>query len=228
MLRINQNSSASHAKSYYPTPDYYIDGAKDQELPGIWRGKGAERLGLAGVIDQTAWDALCENRDPNTDLPLTVRNKSDRTVGMDFNFHVPKTVSVLYAMTRDDRIVDALRDSVRETMNEIETRMQTRVRRNRADENRTTGNMLWGEFIHLTSRPVGGIPDPHLHVHCFVHNATFDDKEQRWKAGQFRELKRHAPYFEAKFHSKLAWKFKQMGVQIDRTKAGWEVSGISK
>src|ERR1700704_380283 len=103
MLRITQNAHVNGAKSYYSTADYYTEG---QELTGVWRGEGARRLDLSGPIKQEAWEALCDNRDPNTDLPLTVRRKEERTVGYDFNFHVPKSVSVLYEMTQDKRLLD--------------------------------------------------------------------------------------------------------------------------
>jgi hypothetical protein len=36
------------------------------------------------------------------------------------------------------------------------------------------------------------MPDPHFHIHAYVFNATFDHKEQRWKAGQFMNLKADA------------------------------------
>ena len=64
--------------------------------------------------------------------------------------------------------------------------MKTRVRTGGQDGNRVTGNMVWGEFIHTTSRPVDGIPDPQLHAHVFVFNSTWDQEENRWKAGQIR------------------------------------------
>ncbi len=225
MLRITQNSSAGQAKSYYSTSDYYTEG---QELAGIWRGAGATRLGLAGKVDRAQWDALCDNRDPATGKPLTVRRKGDRTIGYDFTFDVPKSVSLVYALTGDARIMDAFGESVRETMAEMEAEMKTRVRLDGANEDRTTGNMVWAEFTHLTSRPVDGVPDPHLHAHCFVHNVTFDEREQRWKAGQFRELKRDAPYFEGRFHVRMARKMQDLGLGVERGKKGWELAGFDK
>jgi conjugative relaxase-like TrwC/TraI family protein len=159
---------------------------------------------------------------------LTARLRSDRTVGYDFNFHVPKSVSLLYATTRDERILDAFRDSVDGTMHDMEAEMLTRVRKAGKNENRTTGNMAWGEFIHFTSRPVDGVPDPHLHAHCFVFNTTFDETDQKWKAGQFRELNRDAPYFEAVFHSRFAERLSDLGLPIERSKKGWELSGVDK
>lgn len=226
MLRIIQSTSSAQAKSYYSQADYYL--ANEQELAGQWRGEGARLLGLSGEVRQSEWESLCDNRDPRGGSRITSRQRKDRTVGYDFNFHVPKSVSLLYAETRDERVLDAFRDSVHATMEDIETEMQARVRKGGKDENRTTGNAVWGEFIHFTSRPVGGEPDPHLHAHCYLHNLTFDGQERKWKAGQFRELKRDAPYFEAVFHSRLAHKLTDLGLPIERTAKGWELGGIEK
>lgn len=225
MLRIIQNSTPQGAKSYYSTADYYTEG---QELVGAWRGESARLLGLSGDIDKTAWDALCDNRDPRSGETLTLRQKSNRRVGYDFNFHVPKSVSLLYGLTRDERILEAFRESVDATMHDMEAEMQTRVRVGGQNEDRTTGNMAWGEFIHFTARPVDGVPDPHLHAHCFVFNTTWDHGESRWKAGQFASLKRDAPYFEAVFHARLARKLEQLGLPVERTRKGWEIGGLAK
>lgn len=223
MLRITQNNSPDRAKSYYSTSDYYSEG---QELVGVWKGKGAARLGLSGTVGREDWDALCENRHPATGETLTPRTKRERRVGYDFNFHVPKSVSILYGLTCDERILDAFRASVEATMEDIEAEMQTRVRAGGRNEDRTTGNMVIGEFVHFTARPVEGLPDPHLHAHCFVFNTTWDDHESRWKAGQFASLKRDAPFFEAVFHSRLARRLEELGLPTQRTKQGWELAGV--
>src|SRR6185437_10387917 len=133
MLRINQNTQAAGAKSYYSTADYYSEG---QELTGRWRGEAARRLGLEGDVEQADWDALCDNRHPKTGEQLTPRRQLGRTVGYDFNFHVPKSLSVLYAVTRDERLLDAVRDSVNGTMRDIEAEMATRVRKAGKNEDR--------------------------------------------------------------------------------------------
>src|SRR5579872_7359626 len=109
MLRMFQNSQPAGAKSYYSTADYYTEG---QELSGLWRGEGARLLGLEGEVKQADWDALCDNRHPATGEQLTARMRSDRTVGYDMNFHVPKSVSLLYATTKDERLLNAFRDAV--------------------------------------------------------------------------------------------------------------------
>ncbi len=225
MLRISQQDSAKNAKRYYATADYYSEG---QELVGLWGGKGAARLGLTGTVDKFAFERLCDNLDPRTGEPLTVLTRSERTVGYDFTFSVPKSVSLLYGMTGDQEILQAFREAVDETMREMEAEMKTRVRRDRKDVDRTTGNMTWAEFIHSTSRPVEGIPDPHLHAHVFVFNTTFDEEEDRWKAGQFRELKRDAPYFQAAFRVRLANKIQDLGFGVDRKRDDFEITGIPR
>lgn len=223
MIRISQQESASGAKRYYATSDYYSEG---QEIVGLWGGKAAARLGLSGTVDKDSFERLCDNIDPRTGEPLTVRTRSERTVGYDFTFSVPKSVSLLYAMSGDQDIMGAFRGAVDETMREMESEMKTRVRMNRADTNRTTGNMVWAEFIHTTSRPVDGMPDPQLHAHVFVFNTTWDQNEERWKAGQFRELKRDAPYFQAAFRVRLANRLQDLGFGVSRKRDDFEITGI--
>src|SRR4029077_12973022 len=106
--------------------------------------------------------------------------------------------------------------------------MKTRVRRGRQDTDRTTGNMVWAEFIHTTSRPVDGVPDPQLHAHVFAFNTTWDQEEQQWKAGQFRELKRDAPYFQAAFRGRLANKLQDLGFGAERKRDDCEIAGIPR
>jgi conjugative relaxase-like TrwC/TraI family protein len=223
MLRITQQTSSAGAKRYFSTADYLSEG---QELVGRWGGIGAASLGQEGTVSEVAFERLCDNLHPRDGGQLTVRTRFDRTVGYDFTWSVPKSVSLLYGMTGDKAILHAFRESVRETMRDIESEMKTRVRVGGEDTNRVSGNIVYAEFIHTTSRPVDGIPDPQLHSHCFVFNTTWDDTECRWKAGQFRELKRDAPYFQAAFRVRLANRLQDMGFGIERKRDDFEIIGI--
>jgi conjugative relaxase-like TrwC/TraI family protein len=223
MLRIKPQSNAQAVRSYYTTADYYSEG---QEIVGLWGGKGAARLGLSGTVDQSAFERLCDNLHPMTGDPLTVRTRSERRVGYDFTFSVPKSVSLLYALSGDQDILEAFRASVDETMREIEAEMKCRVRMSGRDEDRLTREMTWAEFIHSTSRPVDGLPDPQLHAHVFVFNATWDDQEQRWKAGQFGDIKRDGDYFQAAFRVRLANRLQDIGFEVQRKRDDFEIAGV--
>ncbi|MGL6075195.1 MAG: MobF family relaxase [Fimbriiglobus sp.] len=225
MLRIHPMQSAAQAKSFYRQADYYTE---EQELPGLWRGRGAKRLELTGTVEKEQFEALCDNLHPETGESLTLATRSNRTVGYDFNFHAPKSLSLLQATTNDADLLRVFQESVDETMQLIEADMQTRVRKDYQDSNRTTGEMVWARFDHFTARPIDGVPDPHLHSHCFVQNMTFDAVENSWKAGQFRELKRDAPYYQAVFHATLTARLRELDVPLEKTSEGWEIAGYSK
>jgi conjugative relaxase-like TrwC/TraI family protein len=236
MLRIFCSEDVSQARNYYTSSlKYEADPSKlgqyydqEQEVIGEWQGKGAERLGLHGKVDQGAFETLCDNKLPGTNDRLTPRTNDHRRVGYDFNFNCPKSVSVVHALTGDDRVLDAFREAVSETMRQMESDMKTRVRVHGADEDRKTGNMVWGEFIHFTARPVEGRPDPHLHAHCYAFNATYDPVEEKWKAGQFGDIKRDAEYYEAAFHARLAKKVGELGYAAGRSGDWWEIKGLSR
>ena len=227
MLRVIPSKSSEAAQSYFTEGlakgDYYAQG---QEIAGRWGGKDAPALGLTGEVTREAFAALTENRHPKTGGRLTLRTKSNRVVGWDLNFHAPKSVSLVQALAGDDRIVGVFRRAVEETMKELESEMTTRVRKSGQDTVRLTQNLIWAEFVHFTARPVEGVPDPHLHAHCYVFNATYDGVEGQWKAGKFEEIIRGAPYYEAAFQARLSMGLRDLGYEIRRKGKSFELAGI--
>lgn len=254
MLRITQSESAAAALSYFEDcltrGDYYLEG---QEVSGAWGGRGAERLGLRGEVEKEAFGRLLENLRPDGE-PLTARTIGNRRPGYDFTFDVPKSVSLLHLVSGDERIADAMRRAIAETMRELEEEMHARVRKDGAFSDRKTGNMIFADFMHFTSRPTllpsdveraflaanpwmkkfkDGkgrlcIPDPHLHVHVYVINATFDAVEKIWKAGEFMRIKRDASYYQAAFHTRLAAELQKLGYAIQPTAKAFEISGVPR
>lgn len=228
MIRMIQSQSAGHAKAYFSDAlmksDYYVS---DQELQGFWQGRLAARLGLFDKDMKDTFFALCENVNPQTGESLTPRTKDVRKVGYDINFHCPKSVSILHALAGDDHILKAFQESVTETMQCIEADGKTRVRLDGQQSERGTSELAWANFTHQTARPVEGqMPDPHLHSHCFVFNATWDDAENRIKAGEFRDIKRDMPFYQARFHKTLSDKLTGLGYDIRKTDMSFEIEGV--
>jgi conjugative relaxase-like TrwC/TraI family protein len=239
MLLIHPVTSATDAKNYYagsfaaaPTSarqQYYSEG---QENAGVFRGKLAERLGLAGkTIDKASFDRLCDNLHPSEDRPLTPRTNDQRRVCYDFTFSGPKSWSLAEAFADDELrrgMRQAFDEAVAETVaQDIEPDMQARERAKGADHDVTTGNVLTAGFNHATARPEDGSPpDPHWHQHLLIWNAT-QTADGRMRAAQFGNIVRDKGYYEAAFYSRLAAKTKAMGFEIDRRGGKeWEIAGV--
>ncbi|MBV8969722.1 MAG: relaxase domain-containing protein [Verrucomicrobia bacterium] len=229
MLNIEVNRSAEGVERYFDrelaVSDYLM------KEPGVWAGRGAERLGLRGLVERSQFVALLRNADPTSEKRLTARMNrirqengetvSNRQVGYGLVFGAPKSLSIYLAITGDQVVENIARSAVDETMHAMEAEMQCKVRRGGLHEDRRTGEMLYSKFFHRDSRPINGLSDPHWHVHCFIQNATFDPIEKRWKAGQFRTLIANKGYFQEYFHTLLAQKLMGSGYKLRRTDRGW-------
>jgi conjugative relaxase-like TrwC/TraI family protein len=227
MLRINQQSNAAAAKSYYSSPaEYYRPG--EQEIVGQWGGKAADRLDLAGDVLRQQFERLCDNRHPFTGEQLTARMRKDRRVGYDFTFDASKSVSILYGITDDPAILDAFRWAVRATMEEMEAGVKTRVRKRGQFGERIVGNMAWAEFIHFTARPVKGKIDPHLHAHCFVPNACWDHIEHAWKAIDVASVKADGEHWQARFQKRFGHRLAELGYAVAWNGDNFEIAGIDR
>lgn len=229
MLPVTQMRSSTGTVKYFDdhlaSSDYY---SHNGQFLGRWGGRAASLLNLSGSVQRDDFVNLCENINPVTQHQLTARNIDNRTVCYDFTFSVPKSISILYTQTKDNDILEAMNAAIEETMAEVEKDAETRVRIQGKNENRKTGNLAWAAFTHEEARPVGGIPDPHLHQHVIVFNATYDEVEDKWKAGQFRNLKASAHYYDAVYLSKLAIKLESAGYSIERNSRDFELKGFER
>lgn len=227
MLRITSSKNAQQAKSYYSKDqsDYYMQEGCPKHI-SHWYGKGATKLNLRGPVHEKEFNALIDNMNPVTGQRLTSRNTPNRRPLYDFCFDVPKTVSLLYALGKDERIADMLMEATVETMAQMEPLVTVQTRTDGKKTKRTTGNWIWTPWVHETARPVNGVPDCQLHVHATALNATWDEAEQNWKAVELRPLKEKGEYFEAIFHAKIANKLRDLGYDLEKQGKYFEVAGV--
>jgi len=224
--------NAAQAARYYlgelgtSRAGYYLE----PESHGRWGGKGSQRLELKGPVSRDAFGRLTRNLHPKTNKRLTPRTKRERRVGQDISFHVPKSVSVLWAMNRDPKIVTAIRQAAEDTLHLMEERTAARVRKGGADEDRFTGELTWASFTHMTARPSKDhpTPDPLLHVHAFVFNHTFDPVDDHYKAVQLGLIREETPFYQAVFHSQVSKSISDLGYGLSRTgDMGYEVTAVT-
>lgn len=229
MLRITTSKSASGAVKYYTDAlskqDYYTE--KEQTI-GKWNGKTAESLNLSGEVTKEDFEKLAHNINPSSDEKLNPRNDENRRAGYDFTFSVPKSVSIVHAITKDDEILKAFDNAVQKSMLAIEKDMQTQKGRGKNKEYQNTGNIAYASFTHDTARPIDGVPDPHLHQHCYVFNTTKNEEKDRFQAIELGTVKSNAPYYEALFHAELANNLEAVGYGIKRNKRDFEIAGIDR
>lgn len=224
-MRVTHCKSASQAKGYYQHSDYYTNGP--DQLKGMWSGHGATLLGLKGEVNQLHFERLVDNLHPFIDEKLTPRNHTNRRVGTDLTLSAPKSVSILWAMTQDDRILEAVQSAAHSTLGELEKDVQTRVNLARGDIRfEKSGNLVAASWLHTTARPVDGHPDPQLHMHCFVINATHTG--ERWTAADLSAVVADSGYYEAVFQSTLAANIQKLGFAVERNARDFEVAGINR
>jgi conjugative relaxase-like TrwC/TraI family protein len=241
MLSRKVQCNLANAKEYFEehlcAGDYYSEG---EQITGQWCGIGAESLGLSGKVKRDEFLSLCDNLDPNTGELLTQRLKTTRNVAgddgeaktvanrrvfYDFTFSPPKSVSVVALVGEDGRIVDAHNRAVRVAVTELERFSGTRVHSGGHISDRVTGNVACAVFRHDTSRAL----DPHLHSHCIVFNATYDNVEKRWKALQNFEMVRARKYIENVYYHELARELRRFGYDVvNHPRGDFEIKGVSK
>jgi conjugative relaxase-like TrwC/TraI family protein len=171
--------------------DYY---AGRGESPGIWAGQGAAELELSGVVEDGDLGTLLRGINPATEKPLrkpvrertiavrTLDVDSGRWVeewkalkplsGYDLVFSCPKSVSLLHALTDDERvrreISEAHEASWRAGLRYLEHEACV-ARRGKGGKRREHGRgFVAAAFRHRTSRA----QEPHLHTHVVVANMT--------------------------------------------------------
>ncbi|MEO1530318.1 MAG: MobF family relaxase [Planctomycetota bacterium] len=225
-MRINHSYNAAGTKRYLEVSDY-LEADTNRFSKGRWFGKGAQLFGLEGDVDKAVFDRLVDNQHPFEDELLTQRQHANRRCGTDLTFTTPKSVSILWAETQDDAILQAVQRAAHDTLAELEKVAQTRVNHERGSMSlQKTGNLLGASFLHTTSRPVDGYPDPALHIHCYAVNATHTDG--RWTAVDLSAVYRDSGLYEAIFQSKLAEQLKGLGYPVEPTSRDFEIAGFSR
>lgn len=198
--------------------DYYTGKG---EAPGVWSGRGAALLELAGEVDADDMAALYGRFvDPRTvggvRLPsgrmqhetvlgrkVSVRTRADGSVSepiaaFDVTFSPSKSVSVLWATASDERVRNAVvaahERAVAVGLDYLED-FAGHTRAGVAGVRRVAGEgLIIAQFRHRTARstsPTERIGDPQLHSHCAILNRVCD-ADGTWRTLDSKAIYRHA------------------------------------
>ncbi|MBK5145532.1 conjugative transfer relaxase/helicase TraI [Budviciaceae bacterium BWR-B9] len=174
MMSFSVIGSADGAAGYYSHQDnYYVLGS----LESKWMGKGAEKLGLTGPVENDKLTAVLQGKLPDgSSLSYMKDGKETHRPGYDLTFSAPKSVSVLALIGGDKRLIEAHNRAVAVAAGQIETLASTRLMEDGKSEVVLTGNMVAATFNHDTSRDL----DPQVHTHLLIANAT--EIEGQWRS----------------------------------------------
>lgn len=228
-IQFNLANAKEYFREHLSVGDYYAQGMK---VAGEWLGLGAAKLGLEGTVNEAAFLALCEGKNPATGEKLGMRMNTvrqdvgrdtvaNRRIFYDFAIAPPKSVSVV-SLYQDDRILELHNRAVQKAMLELERYAEARVRKGGLRAERITGNLVAATFRHDTSREL----DPHLHTHCVVFNATFDPTEGRWKALEVQSMYRAQKFATNLYRHELCKGLRALGYGIENTVHGFEIKGV--
>jgi conjugative relaxase-like TrwC/TraI family protein len=225
---ISARGNAASASRYYghlQRDDYY---SREEEPPGRWAGKGAERLSLDGPVTQAEFDAALRGIDPKTGERLAQLGGRGRehAAGWDMTFSAPKSVSVLWALSEAPErqmIAQAHRSAVLAATAQLEATAGW-ARRGRAGASREqTAGLLMAQFDHHTSRD----SDPQLHTHTFIFNLA-PRRDGSWGAVVSRELYKAQKQAGATYRQTLASKLERQGIRLERQKDTFRVAAIPR
>lgn len=231
MISHHVIASAGDAERYYiemkgdGRAEYYKGDVPNE----AWGGKG---LSFAGIEDHAEiskedFRAVLEGRLFNA---VTGENqqldngKGEHTPALDLTISAPKSVSMMAFIGQDTRLQEALGRSADRAMEAIEANVTVRRREGGEMHHVTPGNLIYARFEHETSRE----NDPNWHRHYVIANASFDRDTGKWRSlemGSAMKLKRMG---DAIFKNELAKELKSLGYEVDWTKDGPEIRGITR
>jgi conjugative relaxase-like TrwC/TraI family protein len=250
LSRLRVGQEAYQLSGVAESLDAYYTGAG--EAPGVWLGGGAARLGLDGEVAAGDLRAVLAGMAPGSGglspNGTTIKPSRNRVPGFDATFKIPKSASVLYAVSDDPRvqgaIIDAGEHAVREAVAWLE--------REAIEVQRGSHNLAWVEakrakliaagedpgqigphrlktsgvvaavFRHRTSRD----GDPLLHWHVLVANLV-EGVDGKWSAFAHPNLYWHAKaageLFQAVFRAELS---RTLGVEWRPGRHVPEIAGV--
>lgn len=201
-------------KAVAPRVRYFLAGSalSDTEKIGQWRGASAEAAGFntSTPINARDFEQALEGYAPDGRY-LGQQRKKARRAGWDVVLSPHKSISVA-ALCLPSEIASEVREAY--TLSTTAAIRAMEALACRCDGPRMpipTGNLVVATFEHERSRR----NDPHLHTHCIVINATFDQQHgQKWRGLEPSPFFRNNLLLDAAFQGELIRQLKLRGFPV--------------
>lgn len=222
MLSISNPRKGGSGGGYYLK--YYNDHAKEKPL---WSGRGAELLGLSKTPTEAEFNNLLNGFSPNGKAKLVQNAGAETRQGFwDLTFSVPKSVSVLWAMSSKKTrgtIEQAIEGALQKTLAQIE-RSAGFSRRGKGGKELVQAALTFALFFHATSRA----EDPQIHWHCLLVNVGIREDGTTgalYTNPLFEQKVKFGGFFQRELERELG---SRLGVEIERETVGFHVKGVPK
>lgn len=206
---------------YLEENDYYLS---DEEVTGIWIGKGAIALGLSGLLTESDYRKLMQGYAQDGKTPLCATPGEDHRPGWDLTFSAPKSVSLVWATADEalrERISEAQLIAVRQAISLLEMHA-AHTRRGQGGRCREqVDGLVVATFEHETSRSL----DPQLHTHALVANVA-PRLDGTWGTIVSRDLFLWQKAAGAIYRAELAYQLGQMGFSVEQDRESFQLSCV--
>lgn len=227
--KVLYRGEASKNTHYYgdQEDDYY---SKDGTA-ALWQGKAAEKLGLSGAVDNKRFQSmLAGNLGHGIKVGASVRKDSKARSGLDLTISAPKSVTLQALIGGDERVIAAHDKAVTEAMAHAENHLaEARQTINGINHVEKTGNLIIAKFRHETARAIDSDapPDPQLHTHCIIMNAT-QREDGSWAALQNDKLVKLRPFLDAIYMASLDRELQAIGYEVRYENGHIELAHITR
>ncbi|MBE8991716.1 MobF family relaxase [Nostoc sp. LEGE 12450] len=219
-MLTSANVSSEMAVNYFIKNYYHL-------FMSRWSGKGAEKLGLSGAVEnQQAFKNVISGRSPDgrEQLNAKVLKPDERRAALDCTFSAPKSVSLMALVGGDERLIAAHHQALKKVLTLMEQRYAiTRVTQGDSRHRVNTANLVVAEFDHIESRSL----DPHLHTHCLVMNTT--EASGKWMSLVNSEIFANKKFLGMAYQSYLATEVQKLGYEVEPRQHGqFEIKGFKE
>lgn len=202
-------------------------GYHDGPIPGVWTGRGAERLGLSGPVRIDELVSLLRGQDPHGAARLSPY-RARRRAGFEMVIAAPKSVSLLATLgptAKGAAVAEAHEKAARATLDWLEAHAALTRRGGHRSAPQPTGELAAAVFAHRTNSS----GEPHLHMHGVIANLTH--ATAGWSALYSRMLYSHMPAAAGVYSMALRHFVADAGVNCDWVRGPdgrWEIAGVPR